>query len=292
MRFVAVDVETANADLASICQIGIVHFNDGEIVERWESLIDPEDFFDLMNIAVHGIDETAVDGKPTFPQLSLQISEKLIDTVVVCHTTFDQSAIRAVFSKYGITLPSITWLDTARVVRRTWTDLSRSGYGLAPVAERLGIKFQHHNAVEDARAAGEILLHAMRETKLSIDDWIICAKRPIGTPLSGGTSEAITRSGNPEGPLFGEVVAFTGALSIPRRDAADIAALAGCEVGASVTIATTLLVVGDQDVQKLAGHEKSSKHRKAEKLIEKGQAIRILRETDFLSIVKMVEQPA
>jgi DNA polymerase-3 subunit epsilon len=40
-------------------------------------------------------------------------------------------------------------------------------------------------------------------------------------------------------------------------------------------------VVGDQDVTRLAGHSKSSKHRKAEELIAKGVPIRILRESDF-----------
>ena len=49
------------------------------------------------------------------------------------------------------------------------------------------------------------------------------------------------------------------------------------------------LVVGDQDVQKLAGHNKSSKHRKAEDLILKGQPIRILRESDFLELAGLVD---
>ncbi len=48
-----------------------------------------------------------------------------------------------------------------------------------------------------------------------------------------------------------------------------------------VTKHTTLLVVGDQDLRKLNGQEKISKHRKAEQLIAKGQALRILGESDF-----------
>lgn len=289
MNFIALDVETANADLASICQIGIAHFADGRFSEKWESLVDPEDEFDSMNIAIHGIDESMVAGAPTFPSLSETVTQKLIDTVVVSHTPFDQTAIRSVFAKYGIELPVITWLDTARVVRRTWLDLSRRGYGLAPVAERLGIEFRHHNAAEDARAAGEILLHAMRETGLSVDEWVVRARKPISSLPGGSTSERITRDGNPEGPLYGEVAVFTGALSMPRREAADLAAAAGCRVDASVIKSTTLLIVGDQDIRKLAGHQKSSKHRKAEKLIEKGQPIRILRETDFRSIASFAE---
>ena len=60
MQFIAIDVETANADMASICQVGIAKFADGQLVEVWSSLIDPEDFFDGINMAIHGIDAKAV----------------------------------------------------------------------------------------------------------------------------------------------------------------------------------------------------------------------------------------
>jgi len=59
----------------------------------------------------------------------------------------------------------------------------------------------------------------------------------------------------------------------------------GCEVGANVTRYTTLLVVGDQDISKLAGKDKSSKHLKAEELIAIGQKIRVLGESDIQSLL-------
>jgi DNA polymerase-3 subunit epsilon len=49
-----------------------------------------------------------------------------------------------------------------------------------------------------------------------------------------------------------------------------------------------VLVVGDQDVRKLAGHEKSAKHRKAEELIGAGHPIRIIRETDFKQLIQFI----
>ncbi|MNF07088.1 DNA polymerase III subunit epsilon [compost metagenome] len=91
-----------------------------------------------------------------------------------------------------------------------------------------------------------------------------------------------------DGILAGNVVVFTGALSIPRRDASEMAAKGGCEVGAGVTKQTTLLVVGDQDISRLAGKDKSSKHVKAEELIAKGQKIRILGESDFQALLQSV----
>ncbi len=54
-----------------------------------------------------------------------------------------------------------------------------------------------------------------------------------------------------------------------------------------MTKRTTILVVGDTDVERLAGHDKSSKHRKAEELVAAGVAIRIIRETDFRQLVDL-----
>ena len=71
-----------------------------------------------------------------------------------------------------------------------------------------------------------------------------------------------------------------------------MAAKIGCSISDGVTKKTTILVVGDQDVKKLAGHEKSSKHRKAEELIQKGQALRILRESDFKELVNLFREGA
>ncbi|MEZ5913591.1 MAG: hypothetical protein R3D84_16325 [Paracoccaceae bacterium] len=45
MRSVAIDVETANADMASIRSIGVAAFENGAPASEWYSLIDPDDFF-------------------------------------------------------------------------------------------------------------------------------------------------------------------------------------------------------------------------------------------------------
>ena len=129
------------------------------------------------------------------------------------------------------------------------------------------------------------MLAAMNDTGLDLDAWI----ERVTAPINPSTSEPIRREGSADGALFGEVIVFTGALEIPRREAADLAAKAGCDVATGVTKKISLLVVGDTDVGKLAGHEKSNKHRKAEALIAKGQPIRIIRETDFKNMIDIAE---
>jgi len=262
MQFVAIDVETANADMGSICQIGLARFVDGSLADEWCTLVDPEDYFDEMNISVHGIEPGMVRGQPKLPQIADRLRATLENTVSVCHTHFDRIALGRAYGKYNLNPISTTWLDSARVVRRTWKDLAWKGYGLANVCSRIGYEFRHHDALEDAKAAGFVLLAALRESQQDLDHWRRRANQPID-PESSSSGAAIQRDGNPEGDLYGEVLVFTGALELPRSEAADLAASVGCQVASGVTKKTTILVVGDQDVTKLAGHEKSSKHRNA-----------------------------
>jgi len=70
MDFIALDVETANADMSSICQIGLADFKNGLLQEEWKTYINPEDFFDGMNVSIHGINEYTVEGYPTLPDIA------------------------------------------------------------------------------------------------------------------------------------------------------------------------------------------------------------------------------
>lgn len=283
MDFVAVDVETANPSYASICQVGVADFSDGELVREWKSYIDPEDYFHPANVRIHGIDFPVVRGAPRLPDLERDLAERLGGKVVVSHTPFDRIALQQAFNKYGLVSLAARWLDTARVARRTWSECAYSGYGLRPVCELIGYDFIHHDALEDAKAAGQVLLAASAVAGLTVDEWLARCGMPIHP--SSRSAPSTRREGNPEGLLFGEVAVFTGALRIPRGEAADLAAALGCDVAAGVTAKTTILVVGDQDVARLAGHDMSSKHRKAEALADKGQPIQILRESDFMALV-------
>jgi DNA polymerase III subunit epsilon len=288
MHFLAIDVETANADMASICQIGIAKFVDGVLIEEWSTLIDPEDDFYDVNISIHGITQEMVAGQPKLSDVEERIRSFLGGNVTVCRTHFDRIALARSFAKYDLYPISTTWLDSARVVRRTWEDLAWSGYGLANVCKKIGYKFAHHDALEDAKAAGYVLLAALKESQQDIDTWLRRVSQPIN-PEKSSYGVALYRDGNPEGDFFGQVIVFTGALELPRNEAADLASSIGCQVEQNVTKKTTILVVGDQDITKLAGHEKSSKHRKAEQLVSGGALIRIIRESDFRELVQSAQ---
>ncbi|MBW3697959.1 transposase [Vibrio sp. T187] len=283
MEFIALDVETANPDMSSICQIGLVKYRDGKVVDEWVTLINPEDYFFFANIDVHGITEDDVQDAPTLPIIYDRLKEYIDGQVVVHHTHFDRVSINRALDAYGLEQTETKWLDTARLARRTWEEVSKRGYGLKNVASNLlGFEFNHHDALEDAKACGQIFLAASEKQGLNVlEAFTFVQKKPKST-----YKVDISKSGDPDGELFGELLAFTGTLQFPRKEAAEYAARLGCSVKDSVTKKTTMLVVGDQDLNRLAeGKKKSSKHLKAEKLISEGQQIKILLEKDFMRLL-------
>ncbi len=268
MDFIAIDFETANPDFASICQVGAAVFRSGRCVNCGGILTDPEDWFDPTNVGIHGIAAEMVRGALLFPQIYEQLKPLLCDQIVVCHTHFDRVAFKQVLEKYALPPLACQWLDSARVVRRTWRQFSRSGYGLRDMAAYLGIQYKAHDAAEDARAAGEVLLRAIDHSGIRLEDWLVRANQKMCDP-----GDRIQREGDPDGHLAGELIVFTGALSLSRQEAAELAARAGCDVAMAVTRQTTILVVGNQDIRRLAGRQKSAKHRRAEELIAEGRPI-------------------
>jgi DNA polymerase III subunit epsilon len=87
--------------------------------------------------------------------------------------------------------------------------------------------------------------------------------------------------------LVGERVVFTGVLRrISRPDAECLAKCLGGNHQTTVNHTTTILVVGAPDERTIAsGRNKSTKQEAAEQLRIGGQAIRIMSEDEFLSLV-------
>jgi len=171
MRFFSLDVETANSDSSTICQIGIGKFVNGELTGTWESLVDPQSSFHWSNIRVHGITEEMVQGAPSFSEVYPVLRKLLAENIVVHHTPFDFHAFKKAYTRFNLKPINIQWLDSSRIVRHTWQQFSKSGYNLSNVANHLGIDFRHHDALEDSVAAGKIVVEACRITDRRVQEW-------------------------------------------------------------------------------------------------------------------------
>jgi DNA polymerase-3 subunit epsilon len=170
MRFFALDVETANPDQSTICQIGVGIFDEGRLVKTWKAYIDPQDYFHWRFIEIHGITPKVVRGKRTFPGVYPRLRKMLENKIVVHHSPFDRVAFAKAFERYGLEPFEVQWLDSVKVARHTWRDIE-GGYNLHNLACHLDIEFRHHDALEDAIACGKIVAEACRRSAVAIDEW-------------------------------------------------------------------------------------------------------------------------
>ena len=166
-KFIAVDVETANGQRHSICQIGLAYVGaDGSM--RTESyLIDPQDRFSSFNIQLHGIGPDQVAGAPHFPEVLEALRHRLEACFLVQHSTFDKQAFDLACLRYDLPSVNSEWINSVTVARNAWPEFKgNGGHGLANLKSELGLDFHHHDAEEDARAAAEVVLLAEARTGL------------------------------------------------------------------------------------------------------------------------------
>lgn len=172
LTFNAIDVETANSDPSTICQIGIIAVREGAVKTTRSILVNPEAPFSPVNVGIHGIDEATVDSSPALPQVEALLRSMLEHSVVASHTVFDQRSLDGAFRRYGLEPMRATWLDSSRIARHAWPNRFRKKWGLSIIADYLGIEFRHHDAAEDAHAAAEIVIRASKQTGFTIVDWL------------------------------------------------------------------------------------------------------------------------
>lgn len=289
-QYVAIDVETANSDCGSICQIGLVAFLDGRICWEWSSLVNPECDFDRFNVKLHGIGSERVQKAPLWPTVLNAIWASISGQIVVSHSRFDCDALHHAAKRYAVDVPSCSWLDSCAIASVAWPDLPR--HDLKSMCAHFGIKLHHHDAGSDARACGEILNKAIGETGMDTMAWIarvglVSPPREIrpNPRTQRHYPEKIAARGLQGRPLSGHSWVCSGDFQLGAATLARMATSIGCDVTDKFTEDTTILVLGSRDPEQFAGKEKSNKLIAAEEAIASGRNITLMTEREFVELV-------
>ncbi|MEG0137876.1 MAG: PolC-type DNA polymerase III [Bacilli bacterium] len=160
--YIVFDVETTgfNAGLSdSMIEIGAVKIKDGEILERFDELIDPGKKIDIEITEVTNITDTMLIGKPNEKEVVIKFKEFIKEYPLVAHNAkFDMSMLEMAYYKYDlgeITNPVIDTLELSRTL-----DREHSKHSLSALVKRYAIPFDeehHHRADYDAEATAYIL---------------------------------------------------------------------------------------------------------------------------------------
>jgi DNA polymerase-3 subunit epsilon len=311
MNFVAIDFETANANRASACAIGLAVVENGVITESFQRLIRPselfyewgESCFDPFNVMIHGITEKDVKNEPEFNELWPSIEQYFKNRMIVAHNaSFDMSVLRCVFDEYEMPYPEFHYSCTRIISKRMWSSLI--SHSLDMIADHLGIKFTHHKPEDDAIACSQIAIRACREAGVtSLSELAEKLEFLNGRLYSSGYKAArshlpsyydinldeivsSTDEFDPAHDFYDKTLVFTGKLdSVTRKEAMQKVVDVGGKCSKSVNRSTNFLVTGQQDFRRLRDGKTSNKMKKVEQLISQGYEIEIISESEFLRML-------
>ena len=124
LNFAAIDFETANNERSSVCSVGIVIVRDGNIVDKFYSLIKPEpEYYNYWCSQVHGLSLDDTMEAPVFPDVWAQIETMIEGLPLVAHNkAFDESCLKAVFRVYQMDYPDYEFHFTCIASRKVWPE--------------------------------------------------------------------------------------------------------------------------------------------------------------------------
>ena len=313
-RVLGIDFETAASHRASACSVGLYlkDLSDQAVLYEQELLIDPQCTFNYFNMQVHGITPAMVKGAPTFDSI-LPTIEGLIDddTIVVAHNaSFDISVLRKSCEAYAISPPNFDYMCTLQLSRALVPGLV--SYSLPYVTEALRLNaFDHHHAVDDARACANVFeslwrtcegtslqqlekASGVRHGSLSFGYCWSCSRYRFDEPSSATDVGAASACAcqpvacDESNPFFQKTVVFTGVLAgMPRKEAENLVVRMGGFIGKGVTRSTNYVIHGYLDPSFTNGKDKSNKLLMAEKYVASGADIQVISEVDFFRMMEL-----
>jgi DNA polymerase-3 subunit epsilon len=156
--YVIIDVETTGGKQPQhrITEIGAVKMINGEIVDTWSTLINPQRHISQFITKFTGISNEMVKDAPLFSEVADNLSGFMQNCVFVAHNVnFDYGFFKQEFQRIdrNFKMPK---LCTVREMRKYYPGLK--SYSLGNLCENFDIPLHsHHRALCDAEAAAELL---------------------------------------------------------------------------------------------------------------------------------------
>ncbi len=168
--YVAFDIETTGllVKQEAITEIGAVVIRDGEIVDRFQTFVDPERHLTPEIIAKTGITDQMLQGAPK-PKEALTAFLKFVgDRPLAAHNAeFDIGFIREGCRREELDF-NPTYIDTLILAQNLLPELGK--HKLDIVAEYLKLPaFQHHRAGDDAATCGLFLPHFFKKMEKDLN---------------------------------------------------------------------------------------------------------------------------
>jgi DNA polymerase III subunit epsilon len=156
--YVVVDIETTGGSLPyhRVTELGAVKMRNGEVIDRYQTLVNPERWISREIEALTGISNELVKTAPKFAEVADAFHEFTKDAIFVAHNvSFDYGFIQAEFEKLEKRFVR-PYICTKAGMKKQYPDLE--SYSLKNLTAHFGISLEtHHRALCDAEAAAGLL---------------------------------------------------------------------------------------------------------------------------------------
>lgn len=169
------DVEYANSNNKSICQIGIMceDYESGDpVYPELRIIINPEDGFDEFCIKIHGITSNQVVNEPNFACVWKNIEKYFTNAIVVGHNvaSSDLDALVKNLRRYNIDIPEFYYICTLDLSKKYIDRYLVENYSLGTLCSYFDIDFgEAHDAFDDACACADLLKALVENFNINID---------------------------------------------------------------------------------------------------------------------------
>jgi DNA polymerase-3 subunit epsilon len=167
--FTVFDVETTglSPDRNRMTEIGIVKIKGGEVIEEYETLINPGQFIPPEITRLTGISNEMVHSKPKFEEIAGDIMSFMFsegESIILAghNVRFDYGFLNASLARAGYNKLGVPSVCTARLARRLSRQLPSKS--LDSLKRHFGVHTRRkHRALDDARATATILTHFLEQ---------------------------------------------------------------------------------------------------------------------------------
>lgn len=305
-RYCVIDIETTGLcpGWDEIIEIGAVKYSNGEIIDQFQTLVQPPingdayineesgktEWVDAYITKLTGISNEMLADAPCTEDVIKEFADFLGDDIIVGYNvSFDVNFLYDSFVKYSNRPLSNDYIDVMRMARKLYRDMEH--HRLKDMIRYFGLEQgRAHRAVNDCEATEscyrKISEEAIKQfgTETAFIESFISKKK--GRFIKAKDICSDESKIDEDSPIYNKRCVFTGKLEkFTRKEAMQIVADIGGINEDGVTQKTNFLILGDNDYCTTIKGGKSSKQKKAEKYKLNGQDIEIIPETVFYDMI-------
>jgi DNA polymerase-3 subunit epsilon len=284
-NFTVIDLETTGLDsyYDEIIEIAAIKVRNKEIVDKFETLVNPNFPVDDFITQLTGITNEMLENAPSIEEVLPKFLDFVKDDIILGHNVnFDinflyDSMLEILNYKFNN-----NYVDLLRLARKVYPNFPN--HKLRTIAKELNIEFPDlHRALDDTIITYNCFMRLLKDLKNNnIDLESLFKLNKSHSKLNLKELQSNKTEFNPEHPFYKKYCVFTGKLNkMTRSDAAQKVLDVGGYCENNVTKNTNYLILGNFDYCSNIKGEKSNKLKKAEMLILKGQDLQIISENVF-----------